>query len=112
MDKSIETFIAPGRKLFRRAEESLMKLTSHWYRQIPVANVDENAALVTSQTPLAGTSEDLEKDKSSRCSAVEVQTLPLQLQEAQDSSVFHPQQSLRRTIRRLLETKITHGRNA
>ena len=37
VDRGIDAFIQPRRKLLRRAEEALMKLTTHGFRQIPPA---------------------------------------------------------------------------
>ena len=61
MHKGIETFTQPGRKLLRKAEEALMQVTSHGYRQIPLEAADENEALEAPETPAAGVDEDMEK---------------------------------------------------
>ena len=50
VDSFVETFIHPGKKDCRSAEEALMQLTSHGYRQIPLELVDENEALEASET--------------------------------------------------------------
>ena len=76
MDKGIETFIQPGRKRLRKAEEAFRKFTSHGYRQIPLEPVGENEALEASATPRAEVDENAEKVKSSRGLAMEFQILP------------------------------------
>ena len=50
MNKSLETCIQAGKKLLRRAEEALMKLTSHGYRQVPLKLVNGNDALTALDT--------------------------------------------------------------
>ena len=44
-----------GRKLRRRAEEAVMKLTSRGCRLGPLELVDENEALAAPETPLVST---------------------------------------------------------
>ena len=63
MHKGIETFVQPGRKLHRRAEEALMKLTSRRYCQIPLEPVDESEALKASETPPANVEKNNEEKK-------------------------------------------------
>ena len=58
MDKGIDTVIQTGRTL-RRAEEALMNLPSHGYRQSPLEPEDENEALEASETPPADVDDDI-----------------------------------------------------
>ena len=88
IDQGIETFIQPGRKLLCRAEEALMKLTSHGYR--PTDLVDQNEALEVSETPPAEFDDPIKKENSSRSQTTEVQILPWRLEEAKDASPYPP----------------------
>ena len=61
MYKGIKTFIQPGWKLLRRADETLMRKTSHVYRQILLELVDENEASEAKETLLAEVDENVQK---------------------------------------------------
>ena len=63
MHKGVGEFIQPGEKLLRRAEETLMRKTSHVYRQILLELVDKTEASEAKETLLAEGDENVKKKK-------------------------------------------------